>query len=62
MLMNMGYSNDERENSRHDLVLYIYSMLFGGTLIFSPIKSPKNILDIGTGTGSWAMEVAEYVL
>ena len=29
-------------------------------LFFSPIKNPKNILDLGTGTGIWAMEIAEH--
>ena len=26
-------------------------------LFFSPITKPKRVLDIGTGTGVWAMEI-----
>lgn len=37
-------------------------MLLGGELYNAPIKSsPQNILDLGTGTGIWAMDIAEYV-
>jgi ubiquinone/menaquinone biosynthesis C-methylase UbiE len=37
-------------------------MLLGGELYNAPIKSsPQNILDLGTGTGIWAIEIAEYV-
>lgn len=32
-------------------------MLCGGDLFFAPIgKNPQEILDIGTGTGIWAIE------
>lgn len=37
-------------------------MLLGGELHNAPINpSPQNILDLGTGTGIWAMDIAEYV-
>lgn len=37
-------------------------MLLGGELYNAPIKTaPQNILDLGTGTGIWAMDIAEYV-
>ena len=29
----------------------------GGKLYWAPVQDPKRILDIGTGTGIWAMEV-----
>jgi len=29
------------------------------TLIFAPVQDPQTILDIGTGTGIWAMDVAD---
>lgn len=36
-------------------------MLFEGQLIFAPVDHPKRILDVGTGTGTWAVDVALYV-
>lgn len=37
-------------------------MLLKGELYNAPISSsPQNILDLGTGTGIWAMDMAEYV-
>lgn len=29
-------------------------------LYFAPLKDPKEILDIGTGTGIWAMEIGDH--
>jgi len=37
----------------------IFNMLFDGRLIFPPIARPRRILDCGSGSGSWATEVAE---
>ncbi|CRG86025.1 hypothetical protein PISL3812_03028 [Talaromyces islandicus] len=35
-------------------------MLFGGRLVFAPIvTNPSRILDIGTGTGLWAIDAAQ---
>lgn len=33
--------------------------LLDGKLALAPIASPLNVLDIGTGTGIWAIEFAE---
>lgn len=35
-------------------------MLFKGRNFFAPLKDPKRILDIGTGTGKWAIEMGTY--
>lgn len=37
-------------------------MLFRGALHRAPIDEPQRVLDIGTGTGIWAIDFAEYVL
>lgn len=37
-------------------------MLFRGALHRAPIDEPRRVLDIGTGTGIWAIDFAEYVL
>ena len=34
-------------------------MLSKGELCRAPIKNPKRVLDLGTGTGIWAMDFAE---
>ncbi len=34
-------------------------MLMGGNLYLAPIVDPKTVLDIGTGTGIWAIEMAD---
>lgn len=37
-------------------------MLLRGELYNAPItESPENILDLGSGTGIWALDIAEYV-
>lgn len=33
-----------------------------GKIYFSPISNPKRILDIGTGTGIWAMEMGRETI
>lgn len=43
-----------------DLVHHLYSLLLGGKLFLAPIPDePHRILDLGTGTGIWAMDFAE---
>ncbi|KAJ5982560.1 hypothetical protein N7451_012660, partial [Penicillium sp. IBT 35674x] len=51
--------NDEQEQDRLDLSHHIYLMLSKGELCRAPIKNPKRVLDLGTGTGIWAMDFAE---
>ena len=41
---------------------HIYSMLLKGELIRAPVTNPQRVLDIGTGTGIWAIDYAEQVL
>lgn len=36
-------------------------MVFDGRLYEAPIKNPGRVLDVGTGTGIWAIDFAEYV-
>lgn len=40
---------------------HIFSMVLGGALYRAPVpKHVGNILDLGTGTGAWAIDIAEY--
>ncbi|TKA68601.1 hypothetical protein B0A55_08917, partial [Friedmanniomyces simplex] len=53
------FPNDAREADRLDLQHHIFRLTFGNRLYFSPVKEPKRALDIGTGTGLWAVEFAD---
>lgn len=51
--------NDDTEQDRLDLQHQIYRLCLDGWLYRSPIQSPQKVLDIGTGTGIWAIEFAD---
>ncbi|RSL59645.1 hypothetical protein CEP53_005726, partial [Fusarium sp. AF-6] len=52
--------NDDSEQDRMDLVHHIYRLLLDGELFLAPInKQPRRVLDLGTGTGIWAMDFAD---
>ncbi|KAI9838753.1 MAG: hypothetical protein M1837_002351 [Sclerophora amabilis] len=52
--------NDEQEQDRLDIQYHALRLAFDGKAFFSPVgSSPQEILDIGTGTGIWAIEVAD---
>lgn len=51
--------NDEAEQDRLDLQHHLYRLILGGSLYVAPIKGPQRVLDVGTGTGIWAIEFAD---
>ncbi|CAG8926981.1 unnamed protein product [Penicillium salamii] len=53
------FPNDEEEQDRLALTHHLFKLLLGGSLHRAPIASATRILDIGTGTGEWALEMAE---
>lgn len=55
----IGYPmpNDDAELDRMDFFHSMMLFLHGEKLHLAPIKSPHRILDMGTGTGIWAIEM-----
>jgi len=53
------YPNDYTETDRLDFQFEILKHAFEGRNYFAPIRNPKTILDIGTGTGQWAIELGD---
>ncbi|KAJ5587098.1 uncharacterized protein N7459_002863 [Penicillium hispanicum] len=57
------FPNDEEEQDRLALMHHLFKLLSGGDLYRAPIRrdqaSLRRVLDIGTGTGQWAIEMAE---
>jgi len=54
--------NDEHQNENLDILHHKYMKLLDGKLLLAPIKKDiKRALDLGTGTGIWAIDFAyEY--
>lgn len=51
--------NDEAEQDRLDMYHHIFLSLLGGKLYTAPLENPHRVLDVGTGTGIWAIDFAE---
>ncbi|KAI9803870.1 MAG: hypothetical protein M1825_001750 [Sarcosagium campestre] len=49
----------DTENERLDLQYEVVKQVFKGKAYFAPLKDPRRILDVGTGTGMWPCEMAE---
>ncbi|KAL7949526.1 S-adenosyl-L-methionine-dependent methyltransferase [Trichoderma barbatum] len=52
--------NDDRQNNGLDISHHFITMLLGDQLFEAPIKKPPvKVLDVGTGTGIWAIDMAD---
>ncbi|KAI5361823.1 Putative S-adenosyl-L-methionine-dependent methyltransferase [Septoria linicola] len=53
------FPNDEREADRLDLQHHLLRITYANKLYFSPLHKPRRCLDVGTGTGIWAVDFAD---
>ncbi|KAH8883770.1 S-adenosyl-L-methionine-dependent methyltransferase [Thozetella sp. PMI_491] len=53
-------SNDQGHNESLDILHHMFSLVLDGKLFIAPIgDNPRKVLDIGTGTGIWAIDFAD---
>ncbi|KAH7123394.1 methyltransferase domain-containing protein [Dactylonectria estremocensis] len=51
--------NDELEQERLDITHHLWLLVQDNRLFRCPLKRPIRVLDVGTGTGIWAIDVAD---
>ncbi|KAL1974704.1 hypothetical protein VTN31DRAFT_4908 [Thermomyces dupontii] len=53
------FPNDEEEMDRLDILHEMFLELLNRRLFLAPVKSPQRVIDLGTGTGIWAIDFAD---
>ncbi|KAI9745843.1 MAG: hypothetical protein M1818_000524 [Claussenomyces sp. TS43310] len=51
--------NDEVHNDAMDIAHHLWLLALDNQLHLAPIVNPQSILDVGTGTGIWAIDMAD---
>jgi methylase of polypeptide subunit release factors len=61
MMTAYNFPNDEKEQDRLDLNHHLCLLLLDDELHFTKLPEDKSIriLDVGTGTGIWAMDMGD---
>ncbi|KAI0181628.1 S-adenosyl-L-methionine-dependent methyltransferase [Hypoxylon sp. FL1284] len=53
------FPNDDAEQEREDMQHAMVMLLCDGKLHYAPLRNPQSVLDIGTGTGIWAIDMGD---
>lgn len=53
------FPNDDQEQARLNDQYLVLKAAQGGRLFFAPVHDPRVILDVGTGTGVWSIDLAD---
>ncbi|KXJ85778.1 S-adenosyl-L-methionine-dependent methyltransferase [Microdochium bolleyi] len=51
--------NDDQQQTSVDITHHYLNIMLDGKLFLAPVKDPKKVLDLGTGTGIWAIDFAD---
>ncbi|KAI5782574.1 S-adenosyl-L-methionine-dependent methyltransferase [Geopyxis carbonaria] len=51
--------NDQEEQDRMDLHHHVFLLSLRGELGLAPVQNPQRVLDLGCGTGIWAIDYAD---
>ncbi|KAF6816658.1 methyltransferase domain-containing protein [Colletotrichum sojae] len=54
-----AFPNDDAEQEREDMKHSMVVTLCGGKLHGAPLGNPRKIIDVGTGTGIWAIDMGD---
>ncbi|KFY18565.1 hypothetical protein V493_08509 [Pseudogymnoascus sp. VKM F-4281 (FW-2241)] len=55
-----GGPNDDKQNEHLDIGHHMLTLLLDGKLFLAPIsQNPHKVMDVGTGTGIWAIDFAD---
>lgn len=53
------FPNDEPEQAREDMKHAMILNLCGGRLHYAPLDNPQEVIDLGTGTGIWCIDMGD---